>query len=71
MEGIEIRTNVQYIKALRRVIVIMDAEPGTAEAVELKTLFASLKQYEQKHFVLPSFESTENKKPERKEAVIY
>jgi hypothetical protein len=71
MEGIEIRTNVQYIKGLRRVIVIMDAQPGTAEAIELKALFAALKQYELKHFVLPSFESKENKKPERKEAIVY
>jgi hypothetical protein len=56
MEGIAIKTNVQYIKALKRVIQIMDAVPGTAEADELKTLLASLKQFEEKHFILPSFE---------------
>ena len=48
-----IKTNAQYIEVLKRVILIMDANPGSAEAREREELLALLTKYEKKHIILP------------------
>ena len=48
-----IKTNAQYIEILRRVILIMDAKPGTAESKEREELLVLLTKYEKKHIVFP------------------
>ena len=56
MEWTNIKSNAEYIKALKRVILIMDAEPGTPEAKESESLLNLLKKYEQNHIVLPELD---------------
>jgi hypothetical protein len=53
MEWKVIRTNVQYIDALKRLILIMDAAPGTTESKEAELLLGLLKKYERSHAILP------------------
>ncbi len=48
-----IKTNAQYIEVLKRVILIMDAKPGTDEGKEREQLLALLTKYEKKHVILP------------------
>jgi hypothetical protein len=48
-----IKTNAQYVEILKRVIVIMDAKPGTSESTEREELLVLLTKYEKKHTILP------------------
>ena len=48
-----IKTNAQYIEILKRVIIIMDANPGTPESKEREELLVLLTKYEKKHVHLP------------------
>ena len=56
MERINLKTNADYIEALKRLIVIMDANPGSDEAIERELLMSLLKKYEQKHIILPELD---------------
>ncbi|HEV7424617.1 MAG TPA: transcriptional regulator, partial [Candidatus Paceibacterota bacterium] len=51
-----IKTNAQYIEVLKRVILIMDAKPGTPESKESEELLALLTKYEKKHVILPELD---------------
>src|ERR1700743_2394891 len=51
-----IKTNAQYIEVLKRVIIIMDAKPGSTESKEREELLALLTKYERKHSILPELE---------------
>jgi len=51
-----IKTNAQYIEVLKRVIIIMDANPGTTESKEREELLALLTKYEKKHVILPELD---------------
>jgi HTH-type transcriptional regulator/antitoxin HigA len=48
-----IKTKVEYNKALKRTMAIFQAEPGTSESDELELLLVLIKDYEDKHIVLP------------------
>ena len=56
MEWNTIKTNAEYITALKRVILIMDARPDSPEAKERESLLGLLKKYEQKHVILPELD---------------
>jgi hypothetical protein len=51
-----IKTNAQYIEILKRVILIMDARPGTPESKECEELLILLTKYEKKHSILPELD---------------
>ncbi|HEY2648621.1 MAG TPA: hypothetical protein VGI38_05490 [Puia sp.] len=53
MEWNIIKTNAQYIDALKRLILLLDAAPGSAEAKEFAVLQSLLTKYEKKHITLP------------------
>jgi HTH-type transcriptional regulator / antitoxin HigA len=48
-----IKTKTDYNKALKRTMAIFQAEPGTSESDELELLLVLIKDYEDKHIVLP------------------
>ena len=48
-----IKTNAEYIEVLKRVIIIMDAKPGSSESKEREELLVLLTKYERKHINLP------------------
>ena len=48
-----IKTRTAYNKAIKRTMEIFQAEPGTPEADELELLLVLVKDYEDKHIVLP------------------
>ncbi len=48
-----IKTKADYNKALKRTMAIFQAEPGTPESDELELLLVLIKDYEDKHIVLP------------------
>lgn len=48
-----IKTKTEYNKALKRTMAIFQAAPGTAESDELELLLVLIKDYEDKHIVLP------------------
>ncbi len=48
-----IKTKAEYNKALKRTMAIFQAEPGTSESDELELLLVLIKDYEDKHIVLP------------------
>lgn len=48
-----IKTKSEYNKALKRTMAIFQAEPGTSESDELELLLVLIKDYEDKHIVLP------------------
>lgn len=48
-----IKTKTEYNKALKRTIAIFQADPGTSESDELELLLVLIKDYEDKHIVLP------------------
>jgi HTH-type transcriptional regulator/antitoxin HigA len=48
-----IKTKAEYNKALKRTMAIFQAEPGTSESDELELLLVLVKDYEDKHIVLP------------------
>ena len=51
-----IKTNAQYIEILKRVILIMDAKPGTPESKERQDLLVLLTKYEKNHSILPELD---------------
>jgi HTH-type transcriptional regulator/antitoxin HigA len=54
-----IKKKTDYKKALQRTISIFQAEPGTAESDELELLLVLIKDYEDKHIVLPDVDPIE------------
>ena len=48
-----IKKKAEYNKALKRTMAIFQAEPGTSESDELELLLVLIKDYEDKHIVLP------------------
>ena len=48
-----IKTKAEYNKALKRTIAIFQAESGTSESDELELLLVLIKDYEDKHIILP------------------
>ena len=48
-----IKTKTEYNKALKRTMAIFQAEPGTSESDEIELLLVLIKDYEDKHIVLP------------------
>lgn len=48
-----IKTEEEYDKALERLEVIFDAEPGTQEGDELELLSLLIKNYEDEHYPIP------------------
>jgi HTH-type transcriptional regulator / antitoxin HigA len=48
-----IKTKAEYNKALKRTMAIFQAEHGTSESDELELLLVLIKDYEDKHIVLP------------------
>jgi HTH-type transcriptional regulator/antitoxin HigA len=48
-----IKTKAEHNKALKRTMAIFQAEPGTSESDELELLLVLIKDYEDKHIVLP------------------
>jgi HTH-type transcriptional regulator/antitoxin HigA len=48
-----IKTKAEYNKALKRTMAIFQAGPGTSESDELELLLVLIKDYEDKHIVLP------------------
>jgi HTH-type transcriptional regulator/antitoxin HigA len=48
-----IKTKAEYNRALKRSMAIFQAEPGTTESYELELLLVLIKDYEDKHIVLP------------------
>jgi HTH-type transcriptional regulator/antitoxin HigA len=51
-----IKTGPQYKKAITRTMEIFQAVPGTPEAEELELLLVLVKDYEDKHIVLPELD---------------
>jgi hypothetical protein len=56
MELAIIKTNAQYIEVLKRVILIMDAAPGTPESKERELLLSLLTKYERKYAISPEMD---------------
>jgi HTH-type transcriptional regulator/antitoxin HigA len=54
-----IKTATQYKKAVKRTIEIFQAREGTPEADELELLLVLVKDYEDKHIVLPELDPIE------------
>ena len=54
-----IKTKTEYNKALKRTMGIFQAVPGTREADELELLLVLIKDYEDKHIVLPELHPIE------------
>jgi len=54
-----IKTEISYKKAIKRTMEIFQALPGTAEADELDLLLVLVKDYEDKHFVMPALDPIE------------
>jgi HTH-type transcriptional regulator/antitoxin HigA len=48
-----IKTKAEYNRGLKRSMAIFQTEPGTAESDELELLLVLIKNYEDKHIVLP------------------
>lgn len=51
-----IKTKVEYNKAIKRTMAIFQAEPATSESDELELLLVLIKDYEDKHIVLPEID---------------
>jgi HTH-type transcriptional regulator/antitoxin HigA len=51
-----IKTEAQYKKAVKRTMAIFQAAAGTPEADELDLLLVLVKDYEDKHIVLPELD---------------
>ncbi len=54
-----IKTEAEYRKALEHTIRIFHAEPGTPEFEELELLLVLVKDYEDKHIVVPELDPIE------------
>jgi hypothetical protein len=62
-----IKTKIEYNRALKRSIAIFQAEPGTPESDELDLLLVLIKDYEDKHIVLPEVDPIDIFKPKMEE----
>ena len=51
-----IKTKIEYKKALERTIEIFHTEPDTAEFQELELLLVLVKDYEDKHVIIPDID---------------
>lgn len=51
-----IKTETQYKKAIKRTMEIFQARKGSAEADELDLLIVLVKDYEDKHIVMPELD---------------
>lgn len=51
-----IKTKAEYNRALKRSMSIFQAEPGTSESDELELLLVLIKDYEDRHIVLPEID---------------
>ncbi len=51
-----IKTEPQYKKSIKRTMKIFQAAPGTTEADELDLLLVLVKDYEDKHIVMPELD---------------
>ena len=51
-----IKTKAEYNKAIKRIMAIFQAEQGTPEADELDLLLVLVKDYEDKHIILPEID---------------
>jgi HTH-type transcriptional regulator / antitoxin HigA len=65
-----VKTRTGYNKAIKRTMDIFHAEPGTAEADELDLLLVLVKDYEDKHIVLPEIDPIDAIKLKMKEQGI-
>ena len=54
-----IKTEAEYKEALERTISIFHAEPDTLESEELELLLVLIKDYEDKHVVIPELDPIE------------
>jgi len=54
-----IKTKKEYATAVKRTMAIFQAEPGTPEADELDLLLVLVKDYEDKHIVIPDVDPIE------------
>ncbi len=54
-----IKTKKEYTTAVKRTIAIFQAEPGTPEADELDLLLVLVKDYEDKHIIIPDVDPIE------------
>jgi HTH-type transcriptional regulator/antitoxin HigA len=54
-----IKTEAQYKKAVKRMMVIFHAEEGTPDADELALLLVLIRDYEDKHIKLPELNPVE------------
>ena len=54
-----LKTDVEFKEALARTIDIFHAEPGTPEFEELELLLVLVKDYEDKHIVIPELDPIE------------
>lgn len=60
MENLKVlKTEADYKKALERTISIFHAEPDTAEFEELELLLVLVKDYEDKHILIPQIDPIE------------
>jgi HTH-type transcriptional regulator/antitoxin HigA len=62
-----IKTKTDYKKALQRTMAIFHAAPGTPESDELELLLVLIKDYEDKHIILPEIDPIEVVKLKMKE----
>ena len=54
-----LKTEADYNKAAIRMMEIFQAEPGTPESDELDLLIVLVKDYDDKHYVLPELDALE------------
>jgi HTH-type transcriptional regulator/antitoxin HigA len=54
-----LKTEAAYQKAIKRTVAIFQAKEGTPEADELSLLLLLVKDYEDRHILLPSLEPLE------------
>ena len=54
-----LKTNSDYKKAVRRTMEIFDASAGSAEEKELELLLVLVKDYEDRHYVMPELDPIE------------
>jgi HTH-type transcriptional regulator/antitoxin HigA len=54
-----LKTTAEYKKAMKRTMEIFDAAPGSADEKELDLLLVLVKDYEDRHYVLPDLDPIE------------
>ena len=54
-----LKTGSDYKKAVKRTMEIFDASPGSAEEKELELLLVLVKDYEDRHYVMPELDPIE------------